>query len=78
MNSEGNEIRDTEQEGELEIKGPQVMHGYYKCDKHNDYIFDDGYVRTGDIAKWMPGGYIKLIDRLKDMILVSGFNVFPK
>ena len=77
VNSEGNEIKDTEQEGELEIKGPQVMHGYYKCDKHNDYIFDDGYVRTGDIAKWMPGGYIKLIDRLKDMILVSGFNVFP-
>lgn len=77
VDSEGNEIRDTEQEGELEIKGPQVMHGYYKCDKHNDYIFDDGFVRTGDIAKWLPGGYIKLIDRLKDMIIVSGFNVFP-
>ena len=43
----------------------------------NQEIFDEGYVRTGDIAKWMPGGYIKLIDRLKDMILVSGFNVFP-
>lgn len=77
IDPEGKEITDTEHEGELEIKGPQVMHGYYKCDKHNDYIFDDGFVRTGDIAKWMPGGYIKLIDRLKDMILVSGFNVFP-
>lgn len=77
IDPEGNEIRDTEHEGELEIKGPQVMHGYYKAEKHNDYIFDDGFVRTGDIAKWMPGGYIKLIDRLKDMILVSGFNVFP-
>lgn len=77
VDSEGNEIRNMEQEGELEIKGPQVMHGYYKCDKHNDFIFDDGFVRTGDIAKWMEGGYIKLIDRLKDMILVSGFNVFP-
>lgn len=77
VDSEGKEIRNMEQEGELEIKGPQVMHGYYKCDKHNDFIFDDGYVRTGDIAKWMEGGYIKLIDRLKDMILVSGFNVFP-
>ena len=37
----------------------------------------DGYVRTGDIAVWLEGGYIKIIDRLKDMILVSGFNVFP-
>lgn len=77
VDADGNEICDLEHEGELEIKGPQVMHGYYKCDTHNDFIFDDGYVRTGDIAKWMEGGYIKLIDRLKDMILVSGFNVFP-
>ena len=77
VDSEGREIRDMEQEGELEIKGPQVMHGYYKSERHNDFIFDDGFVRTGDIAKWMEGGYIKLIDRLKDMILVSGFNVFP-
>lgn len=77
VDADGKEIRDLEHEGELEIKGPQVMHGYYKCDRHNDFIFDEGYVRTGDIAKWMEGGYIKLIDRLKDMILVSGFNVFP-
>lgn len=77
VDADGNEIRDMEHEGELEIKGPQVMHGYYKCPEQNDIIFDEGYVRTGDIAKWMEGGYIKLIDRLKDMILVSGFNVFP-
>ncbi len=77
IDANGNEIHDLDHEGELEIKGPQVMHGYYKCPEQNDIIFDDGYVRTGDIAKWLPGGYIKLIDRLKDMILVSGFNVFP-
>lgn len=76
VDAEGNEIRDLDNEGELEIKGPQVMHGYYKSSDNNE-IFDDGYVRTGDVAKWLPGGYIKLIDRLKDMILVSGFNVFP-
>ena len=76
VDAEGHEVRDLENEGELEIKGPQVMHGYYKS-TDNQEIFDEGYVRTGDIAKWMPGGYIKLIDRLKDMILVSGFNVFP-
>lgn len=74
----GDEIRDLESTGELEIKGPQVMHGYYKCSKEqNELAFDDGFLRTGDIAHWMEGGYIKLIDRLKDMILVSGFNVFP-
>lgn len=74
----GEEIHDLERTGELEIKGPQVMHGYYKCDEsQNERAFDDGYLRTGDIARWMEGGYIKLIDRLKDMILVSGFNVFP-
>lgn len=76
VDADGNEVRDMENAGELEIKGPQVMHGYYKNPDNQD-IFDDGYVRTGDIAKWMPGGYVKLIDRLKDMILVSGFNVFP-
>lgn len=74
----GEEIHDLERTGELEIKGPQVMHGYYKCEAEiNENAFDDGYLRTGDIAKWIEGGYIKLIDRLKDMILVSGFNVFP-
>lgn len=77
VDADGNEITDLEHEGELEIKGPQVMLGYYKAPKNNSIIYDDGFVRTGDIAKWMEGGYIKLIDRLKDMILVSGFNVFP-
>lgn len=74
----GEEIHDMERAGELEIKGPQVMKGYYKCDEtQNEQAYDEGYLRTGDIARWMEGGYIKLIDRLKDMILVSGFNVFP-
>ena len=63
--------------GELEFKGPQVMLGYYRNPDETANIFDDGWLRTGDIAVWLEGGYIKIIDRLKDMILVSGFNVFP-
>ncbi len=63
--------------GELEFKGPQVMQGYYNRPKETEHVMHDGYVRTGDIAVWLEGGYLKIIDRLKDMILVSGFNVFP-
>ncbi len=63
--------------GELEFKGPQVMQGYYNRPKETAHAMEDGFVRTGDIAVWQEGGYLKIIDRLKDMILVSGFNVFP-
>lgn len=77
VDNEGNEIWDLNTPGELEIKGPQVMQGYYKKDKENLIVFDGDYVKTGDIAVWCDGGYIKIIDRIKDMILVSGFNVFP-
>lgn len=77
VDNEGNEIWDLNTSGELEIAGPQVMKGYYKNDKATLRTFDDEYIRTGDIAIWQEGGYIKIIDRLKDMIIVSGFNVFP-
>ncbi len=77
VDEQGNEIWDLETPGELEFKGPQVMQGYYHNEKGTARVMHDGYVRTGDIAVWMQDGYIKIIDRLKDMILVSGFNVFP-
>ena len=63
--------------GELIVKGGNVMKGYYHNEEDTKKVMHDGYVRTGDIAVWLEGGYIKIIDRLKDMILVSGFNVFP-
>lgn len=63
--------------GELEFRGPQVMKGYFHNDKENAHVMDDGWLRTGDVAVWTGGGYLKIIDRIKDMILVSGFNVFP-
>jgi len=65
-------------EGELCIKGPQVTQGYWqKPDETRNAFTEDGYFRTGDYAMINAEGYIKILDRKKDMILVSGFNVFP-
>lgn len=64
--------------GELCIKGPQVMPGYWKRPDETAIVFTkDGYLRTGDIARMDEEGYIYLVDRKKDMIIVSGFNVYP-
>ena len=71
------EIWDLNVPGELEFKGPQVMQGYYQNEAENEHVRDDGWLRTGDIAVWLDGGYLKIIDRIKDMIIVSGFNVYP-
>ncbi|MGH8858923.1 MAG: AMP-binding enzyme, partial [Polaromonas sp.] len=64
--------------GEICIRGPQVMTGYYQQPAENDKAFTaDGFMRTGDIGIMDERGYTKIIDRKKDMIIVSGFNVFP-
>jgi acyl-CoA synthetase (AMP-forming)/AMP-acid ligase II len=64
--------------GELCIKGPNVMRGYYNQPDETAAAFtEDGFMRTGDIAVMQADGYSKIVDRKKDMILVSGFNVFP-
>ncbi len=64
--------------GEICIKGPQVMKGYYLQPLENEKAFThDGFMRTGDIGIMDEHGYTKIIDRKKDMIIVSGFNVFP-
>ncbi len=64
------------QAGEMCMKGPNVTPGYYNRD-NSDSFTDDGYFRTGDIVSMDERGYITLLDRKKDMILVSGFNVYP-
>lgn len=74
---DGSEIWEEGRAGELEFKGPQVMAGYYRNEAENARVRDDGWLRTGDIAVWQQGGYLKIVDRIKDMIIVSGFNVFP-
>ncbi len=64
--------------GELCVKGPQVMKGYWQRPEATAEVLDaEGWLRTGDIALIQPDGYIRIVDRKKDMILVSGFNVYP-
>nr|WP_312623465.1 long-chain-fatty-acid--CoA ligase FadD1 [Pseudomonas juntendi] len=64
--------------GELCIKGPQVMKGYWQREEATAEILDNqGWLKTGDIALIQPDGYMRIVDRKKDMILVSGFNVYP-
>ncbi|WP_288520768.1 long-chain-fatty-acid--CoA ligase FadD1 [uncultured Pseudomonas sp.] len=64
--------------GELCIKGPQVMKGYWQREDATAEIIDsNGWLKTGDIALIQPDGYMRIVDRKKDMILVSGFNVYP-
>lgn len=74
---EGNEVGLGEP-GELCVRGPQVMKGYWNRPQETaDVMTPDGYLRTGDIATVDERGFFRIVDRLKDMILVSGFNVFP-
>ncbi len=63
--------------GEIQIKGPQVMKGYYNRPEATADTIKDGWLCTGDIAKMTEDGFFQIVDRKKDMILVSGFNVFP-
>ena len=64
--------------GEVCVKGPQVMGGYWNQPEANAAAFTaDGYFRTGDVGVITPEGFLKIVDRKKDMVIVSGFNVFP-
>ena len=76
IDDNGNEVGVGES-GELWVKGPQVMKGYYNRPEASDEILKDGWLATGDIARCDEEGYFYIVDRKKDMILVSGFNVFP-
>jgi len=66
------------QPGEICVRGPQVMRGYWNRPEETERAMTpDGFFRTGDVAVMEPDGQIKIVDRMKDMILVSGFNVYP-
>jgi len=71
-----NPVADGE-EGELVVKGPQLMQGYWNMKQETAHVMVNGFFKTGDIAMKRPNGCIKIVDRLKDMIIVSGFNVYP-
>jgi long-chain acyl-CoA synthetase len=72
----GNELGFNEP-GELYIRGPQVMQGYWNRPDETAKVLVDGWLRTGDIAEIDEKGFVSIVDRIKDMILVSGFNVYP-
>jgi long-chain acyl-CoA synthetase len=66
------------QPGEICIRGPQVMKGYWRRDDETAKVIDrEGWLRTGDVAEITAEGYVKIVDRKKDMIIVSGFKVYP-
>jgi long-chain acyl-CoA synthetase len=77
LDDQGHEVA-LGQEGEICAKGPQVMRGYWNQPEANAASFTpDGYFKTGDIGTFDAQGFLKIVDRKKDMILVSGFNVYP-
>ncbi|UOY88452.1 fatty acid--CoA ligase family protein [Bacillus glycinifermentans] len=66
------------QVGELIVKGPNVMKGYYKMPEETAHTIRDGWLYTGDLAKRDEDGYFYIVDRKKDMIIVGGYNVYPR
>ena len=77
VDAEGEEVK-TGERGELVMRGPQVMVGYWQQPDATKAVLDsDGWLKTGDIAIKQANEHIRIVDRINDMILVSGFNVFP-
>lgn len=66
------------EKGELCVKGPQVMCGYWKRPEENDIALKGGLLHTGDVATMDADGYVSIVDRIKDMIIVNGFKVYPR
>ncbi|MBS0293426.1 MAG: long-chain-fatty-acid--CoA ligase [Proteobacteria bacterium] len=78
LDDDGHDISASGQPGEIAIKGPQLMAGYWqRPDETAKVMTEDGYFKTGDIGVMDERGYFKIVDRKKDMVLVSGFNVYP-
>ena len=78
LDDEGRQVTALGQSGEIAIKGPQVMAGYWqRPDETAKVMTEDGYFKTGDIGTMDARGLFKIVDRKKDMVLVSGFNVYP-
>ena len=64
--------------GEMTVRGPQVMKGYWNRPKETEAVLRDGWLHTGDLSTMDEDGYFRIVDRKKDMIIVSGFNVYPR
>lgn len=77
IDDDGNEVTKPGEPGEICIRGPQVMKGYYNRPDETEKVIINGWLHTGDIGTVDLDGFFKIVDRKKDMILVSGFNVYP-
>jgi long-chain acyl-CoA synthetase len=73
----GTKVVDVGQVGELIVRGPQVMLGYWNDQEATDKVLHNGWLSTGDLATRDADGYFKIVDRKKDLIITSGFNVYP-
>ena len=77
VNAQGTEVP-TGSEGELLVRGPHLMQGYWQRKEATAEVLDsEGWFKTGDVVVLQSDGFLKIVDRLKDMVLVSGFNVYP-
>jgi long-chain acyl-CoA synthetase len=72
-----NKILDVGETGEIAVKGPQIMMGYYKKPEETENALKDGWFFTGDIGKFDEDGYLSIVDRKKDMIIAGGYNIYP-
>jgi long-chain acyl-CoA synthetase len=77
VNELGEEV-EVGQVGELIVKGPNVMKGYYKLPEDTEYALRNGWLYTGDLARMDKEGYFYIVDRKKDLIIVGGYNVYPR
>lgn len=71
-------VKEAGKRGEIWIKGPQVMKGYWNRPDETAKVIENGYLKTGDVAEYDEDGYIFIVDRIKDLILVNGYNVYPR
>ncbi|MFC7393706.1 AMP-binding protein [Scopulibacillus cellulosilyticus] len=78
VSAETGEEADINEIGELMVKGPQVMQGYWNRPDETEAVLKDGWLLTGDLAYMDEEGYFYIVDRKKDMILASGFNIYPR
>jgi long-chain acyl-CoA synthetase len=78
VNRETNEQVPVGEVGEILVKGPNIMKGYWKRDDESKAIFHNGWLRTGDIGKMDKEGFFYVVERAKDMIIAGGFNIYPR
>jgi long-chain acyl-CoA synthetase len=76
VNDAGEEVA-TGEAGEIQVMGPQVMQGYWNQPEQTAQVLREGWLSTGDVAVMDREGFLRIVDRKKDMVLVSGFNVYP-